>query len=68
MAKQFTIQLHVFLRFFELVVNLIGLGVLVGSALWFFDRPVFGETESNDNASICVVLCLIFVVYNTFYI
>ena len=38
MPKVATARLHVFLRIVELFLNLVGMGVLFGSALWLFDQ------------------------------
>lgn len=62
MAKNFTIQLHVFLRFVELLINLIALGVMMAEALRLFD------TYISDELYAMLIASLFFVIMNTFYI
>ena len=69
MPKVATARLHVCLRVLELIINMVGLGVLVGSALWLVDRINNGLWLNNDENLVYLVVAsvLLAIIYN-FYI
>ena len=63
MPKVATARLHVFLRIVELFLNLVGMGVLFGSALWLFDlmeeREKYAMAVPDDDDDSVIALIII---------
>ena len=74
MPKVATARLHVFLRIVELFLNLVGMGVLFGSALWLFDLMEEREKyamavpdDDDDSVIALIIISLLLVTVYNFY-
>lgn len=69
MAKKLNICLHQFLRFFELTINCVGLGVLWGSALWLSDaiRDQVYLSQSDRDLLSMLIVNLVFATVTIFF-